>query len=101
MATTLTSKQRRHLKGLAHGSKPPLFQVGREGLSAQLVRSLDIALEDHELIKVQFLEGADIDRKEYSRQLAEHLDAALVQLIGFKAVLYRPRKEEPRIVLPR
>ncbi|MBD3243650.1 MAG: ribosome assembly RNA-binding protein YhbY [Chitinivibrionales bacterium] len=100
MATSLTSKQRRHLKGLAHGSRPPLFQVGREGLSEQVVRSLDAALDDHELIKVQFLEGADIDRKDYARQLSEQLDAALVQLIGFKAVYYRPRKENPRIVLP-
>jgi RNA-binding protein len=100
MATALTSKQRSYLKGLGHGSKPPLFQVGKEGLSDAVVASIDRALTDHELIKVQFLEKTDIDRKQYARTLEERCGAHLVQLVGFRALLYRPNPENPRIVLP-
>ena len=97
---SLSSKQRRYLKGLAHGKKPPLFQIGRDGLADNVVASLDAALTSHELIKVQFLGKADIDRKEYARILAERLGAHLVQLVGFKASFYRAHPEEPKISLP-
>ncbi len=100
MTEALTNKQRAYLKGLGHGNKPPLFQVGKEGLSEALVASIDKALTDHELIKVQFLEKGDIDRKEYARTLAESCRAHLVQLIGYRALLYRPHPQERRIKLP-
>lgn len=101
MAPGLTSKQRQYLKGLAHGKKPPMFQVGKDGLGDNVVASLDAALTSHELIKVQFLEKGDIDRKATARALAEQLNAELVQLVGFKASYYRANPDEPRIVLPR
>jgi len=96
----LTGKQRKYLKGLAHGDRPPLFQVGRDGLADNVMASLDSALTSHELVKVQFLEKGDIDRKAYARSIAERLGAELVQLIGYKASFYRANTEEPRIVLP-
>jgi RNA-binding protein len=97
---TLNSKQRRYLKGLAHGDRVPACQVGKAGLTEPVKASINTALRDHELIKVQFIDKELIDRHEMAGGVAEALGAHLVQLIGFKAVLYRRNPEKPRIVLP-
>ena len=98
--STLTSRQRRYLKGLAHGGKVPLCHVGREGLSDGQLKSLNAALSDHELIKVQFVDKENIDRRAYAVEVADAVRAQLVQVIGFKAVLYRSNPEQPAIRLP-
>lgn len=100
MPTTLTGRQRQYLKGLAHGGKVPLCQIGANGLSDAAIKDIEAVFRSHELIKVQFLEKGEIDRFEYAEQLAQRTGAAVVQVIGFKAVLYRPNPEKPRIKLP-
>ena len=100
MQSSLTSQQRQKLKGLAHGSKPPLFQVGKDGLSEPVLKSLGQALSDHQLIKVQFLEKGDIDRYEYAGKIAGELKAEVVQVIGFKAVFYRRNPEKRDLLGP-
>lgn len=83
-----TSKQRSHLKSL--GAKlEPVMQVGKEGISENLIRSLSEALEARELIKITILETATDDPKETARQLAETLEGEVVIVMGRKAVLYR------------
>ena len=46
--TTLSSAQRKYLRGLAHGLKA-VSQVGKQGLTDRLTESIDTALADHEL----------------------------------------------------
>lgn len=53
----MTSKQRAYLRGLAN-TLQPIFQIGKSGLSANLIKQLDDALEARELIKVSVLETA-------------------------------------------
>jgi len=96
----LTSGQRRHLKGLAHGDRVPVCQIGREGLTDSVQRSIDQALTNHELIKIQFIDRQNVDRHAAAGDTAERLGAQLVQVIGFKAVLYRRNPDRPRIQLP-
>lgn len=98
--SSLTSKQRRFLKGRAHGDKVPLCHIGKDGLSEPALASIRTTLTAHELIKVHFVDKEDIDRHELAEQTAKALGAELVQVIGFKAVLYRANPENPRIVLP-
>jgi RNA-binding protein len=97
----LTSSQRKFLKACAH-SLNPIIQVGKQGFDERVQKSLSIALDDHELLKVQLLFGGEGDKKADALHIAQTVKAELVQLIGFKAVLYRanPRKENG-IVLPR
>jgi RNA-binding protein len=95
----LNEKQRRHLKGLAHPLKPVIL-MGNAGLTPGVVAETRRALQDHELIKVR-LPG--LEREERDAQLArlaEETGSALVTRIGHVAVLYRPRPELPKIVLP-
>jgi RNA-binding protein len=96
----LNSTQRKYLKGLAHHLNPVL-QIGKEGLSGQVIQSLDQALKHHELVKIGLLETSGLNRKEAAREMAARLEAQVVQVIGFKISLYRPNpKKKKRISLP-
>jgi RNA-binding protein len=92
---SLTSKDRKHLKGLAHHLQP-VVQMGQKGLTHSVVRQVQQQLETHELIKVRAPGG---EAKELAQPLAQEADAELVQVIGRMIVLYRPNPEEPRIQL--
>ena len=58
----MTSKQRAYLRGLAN-SIDPIFQIGKSGLSENLLKQLDDALEARELIKINVLENSGEDVK--------------------------------------
>ena len=95
----LTERQRRHLRGLAHPLKP-IIQIGNAGLTDAVAAETARALHDHELIKVRFA-GADRGTRDAGLEaLAARTGSTLVTRIGHVAVLYRPRPDLPRIVLP-
>jgi len=96
---SLTAKQRQYLKGLGHALKP-IIQIGKEGLNERQLKSISKALEDHELVKINILETADLDKNEVSEIICTSLKAELVQTLGKKVLLFRPSKEKPKIVLP-
>lgn len=96
----LTTKQRAHLRSLAHHLKP-IFQVGKEGLSDAAVRAVTEAFNTRELLKVKVQEAAPLDVKEAGAALVDRVPRAhLVQTIGRTAVLFRPHPERPEIRLP-
>ena len=92
MPATLTSKQRQHLKRLAHPLSP-VVRVGKSGLTDAVVKEAQASLKAHELIKVRMDVEDGAERREAARQLAEASDAALVSTIGKIAILYREREE--------
>lgn len=100
MPKALSPSQVRHLRGLAHALKP-VVQMGAKGLSDALLAELEIALNDHELVKVKLAAEDREARDALLPALVERSGAALVQRIGNVAVLYRARSEKPGIVLPR
>jgi len=95
----LTGKQRRHLRALAHELKP-LVQVGKGGIDEGLIKAVDQALADHELIKVKVGESAGLDRHEAAETLAAQTKSEIAQVLGNIVVLYRPDPEDPQIKLP-
>jgi RNA-binding protein len=95
----LDGKQRRHLRALGHHLQP-VVQVGKEGVSAELIKATEQCLEDHELIKIKVGEGAG-DRHEIAEALASACKAELAGVLGRTALLYRARKKDPKIKLPR
>jgi RNA-binding protein len=95
----LSENQLRFLRGTAHALHP-LILIGQAGLTDAVGAETDRVLADHELIKVR-VRGADrAQRDQLIAQLAAHTGSALVSRIGHVAVLYRPRKPLPRLVLP-
>ncbi|MCA9626203.1 MAG: ribosome assembly RNA-binding protein YhbY [Myxococcales bacterium] len=96
----LTGKQRSYLRALAHDLKP-VVQIGVAGVSDGVIKQIDEALETHELVKVKLAKEAPVDTVSASEPLEQRLMANVAQRIGRTLVLYRPRREEPSIRLPR
>ena len=67
----ITGKQVRQLRSMANNLKPTVI-VGKEGVTANILKQVNEGLEAHELIKV-----------------ADQAEAELVQVIGKRVVLYR------------
>lgn len=99
--TTLTSRQRAHLRKLAHHLKP-IVLVGGDGVSESVLASIRDALNTRELLKVKLQESAPSDVREAASSITEGLpDVHSVQTIGRTIVLYRAHPEKPEIRLPR
>lgn len=88
MLDTITSKQRSKLKALA-SKLQPMTQIGKGGITDNLLKTLSDGLEAHELIKVSILETADEDARNLAENVADLLDAIPVAVIGRKAIFYR------------
>jgi RNA-binding protein len=100
-APDLSEKQRRHLRGLAHPLSP-VIRLGKDGLTEAVAKETVRALHDHELIKVKAPGGGGdrAARDNLFTELAQRTSSALVHRIGNVAVLYRPRADLPRILIP-
>lgn len=96
----MTSKQRAYLRSLANGLTP-IFQVGKNGMSDNLIKQIDDALEARELIKINVLETAPEDIKSIGESLASNTNSVFVQAIGNKITLYRKPKKNAKIILPK
>ena len=95
----LTGKQRRHLRALGHELKP-LVHVGKGGIDDGLVKAVDQALADHELVKVKVGDSAEVDRHEAAEELAAQTHSEVAQVLGNMVLLYRADPDEPVIELP-
>lgn len=96
----LTSKQRAYLRGLGQ-SCPAIMQVGKGGITENLLKTVSDALEARELVKLSVLDNCGEDPRTILDALCEALDADGVSCVGKKIVLYRESKEKKTIILPR
>ena len=89
----LTSKQRAYLRGMAQ-SLDTIFQVGKGGVTDNLLKTLSDALDAHEVIKVNILDNAEESPIDIAENVAELLGAVPVAVIGRKAIFYRYSRRE-------
>lgn len=94
----LTSKQRSQLRGLA-AAEDTIIQVGKGGITDNLIASVSDALKARELVKGKVLENSMLTAREACDALAEACRAEQVQVIGTKFVLYKRNEKEPKIEL--
>ncbi len=94
----MTSKERAYLRGLANGIKP-IFQIGKGGISENIYRQFDEALEARELIKASVLKNADQNTRSMAEDIAANVGAEVVSVMGNKFVLYRESRENKTIFL--
>lgn len=94
----MTSKQRAHLRSLA-STIEPIYQIGKSGVSPELTKGVDEALEARELIKINVLKNCMDEPNEMAAVLAERTKSQVVQVIGKKIVLYRKSVKNPQIEL--
>lgn len=89
----MTTKQRSKLRSLAQTIEP-IGQIGKGGISDNMVAGLSSALEARELIKVTVLKNAEDEAKYLADDLAAELNAEVVCTIGHKVVLYRRSQKD-------
>lgn len=89
----LRGKQKRQLRALAH-HLDPIFQIGKSGISADMVIGIRDALEKRELIKVSILQNCEEDKKNLAETISSRTSSELVQLIGHTIVLYKQSSKE-------
>jgi len=94
----LTSKQRAYLRGLASGYET-IFQIGKGGISENLIQQVKDALRKRELIKLRVLDNSMLTSREAADQIAEAVKADVVQVIGSRFVLFKRNPQEPVIDL--
>lgn len=89
----LTGKQIRQLRSMCNTLKATLI-IGKEGVTAGTAKQASDALEAHELVKCSVLDGCGIPARDVAYDLAERLEAEVVQVIGRKFTLYRASSRE-------
>ncbi|MDP4109375.1 MAG: YhbY family RNA-binding protein [Bacillota bacterium] len=89
----LTSKERATLRAIANNTET-IIQIGKDGITENVVRQADEALTARELIKLRVLDSSGLKAKEACTELAKQLSAEPVQSIGTRFVLYRQSKEK-------
>ena len=83
----LTPKEKAFLKSLAQKEKAT-FQIGKEGLSDNLLIDVLNYLNKHELIKISILQNSMVDKDE-AIEFFEDAGIEFVQFIGRVLVLYK------------
>lgn len=96
----LNERQKRHLRRLGHGLKP-VVRTGNAGLTEAVLAELEVALRDHELVKVKLVAEDRAQRRAFTETLLDRTGAMLVQAIGQMVLIYRPNPDKrQRIALP-
>ena len=88
------------MRGLAHDVHP-VVQIGKGGVTDGVITSVNAALDQHELIKVRFLEFKD-EKRDLAAQIAQRTGSEQVGMIGHVAIFYREHAdaEKRKIHLP-
>ena len=94
----LTSKQRAQLRGLASTAETVL-QIGKDGVTENVIKAADDVLRTRELIKCRVLENSILTPREACDILCQSCSAQPVQVIGTKFVIYRKNQKNPKIEL--
>ncbi len=94
---SLTPTQKKQFRTIGHGLNP-IITVAGNGLSENILLEADRALEDHELIKVKFAVSNREAKKQLIQEMAQIVEAEIVQEIGNVALYYRAaRKPDPKL----
>ena len=94
----MTGKQRASLRAMANTMETILL-IGKDGIVPNTIKQADDALEARELIKCAVQQGSPITAREALVRLCAELGAEPIQQIGRRFVMYRPSKENPRIIV--
>jgi RNA-binding protein len=84
----MKGRERAELRAEAHHLNPTVH-VGKEGLTAALISSLDDALRTRELVKVKLGKNAEVKPKDAAASLASATESEVIQVIGRTATFYR------------
>ena len=93
----MNGKQKRYLRSLAVNIKP-IVQIGKSGLSNEILTSIRNAADARELIKVNILQNSDEVATDVAEAI-EEMGLDVVQIIGRNLIVFKvsDRKENRKI----
>lgn len=93
----MNGKQKRYLRSLAVNIKP-IVQIGKSGLSNEILTSIRNAADARELIKVNILQNSDEVATDVAKAI-EEMGLDVVQIIGRNLIVFKvsDRKENRKI----
>ncbi len=94
----LNSRQRAQLRGMANDYET-ILHIGKSGITDNIETQAIEALEARELIKCKILETCPTSVRETADTLAQAVGADVVQVIGFKFILYKESQNNKTIKL--
>jgi RNA-binding protein len=90
---------RKALRAAGHHLSP-VVHVGKSGVTAAVLRQVEQALLDHELVKVRVGAEGPAGRFEAAERLRSESGAQVAQVLGRTILLYRQDPEKPRFEKP-
>lgn len=91
----MKGRERAELRAEAHHLDPTVH-IGQHGLTPSVITSLDDALRTRELVKVKLGVKGELKPKDVASSLALATGAAVIQVIGRTATLFRENPDLER-----
>lgn len=91
----LSVKQKVKLRSMAMTTRP-IYQIGKDGITSNLIEGISLALEAHELVKISVLKTVTEPLKQIAYDITSATHSELIQVIGRQIILYRKSKN-PKI----
>lgn len=91
----LSSRQRNYLRKAA-SELPDTVYIGKDGMSGNIIKQADEALEARELIKIKIQQNSAEDVKSAAETLAQHTHSEVIATIGKKIILFRQKLKDSR-----
>lgn len=95
----LSKPQLKFLRGKCHALNP-VVMVGQKGLTPPLLKELDNALDQHELVKIRIAAEDRAATLAIMDELCSREDTERVQVIGKTLTVFRRNKHKPVLQLP-
>ncbi len=92
MTLILSTDQKKQFKTIGHQLNP-IVTLGESGLSENVQKELERALEDHELIKIKIPAAPKSEKQALLDELCKICQCTLVQQVGNIALIYRAAKK--------
>ncbi len=89
---TITIEKRRALRAEAHALKP-IVMIGNAGLTDAVIKEIENALTNHELMKIRVFSDEKDARETILQAICERIGAAPIQHIGKILVIYKPSEK--------
>lgn len=88
----MLTADKKKFRAKAHSLKP-VIMIGQSGLTEAVLSEIELALDNHELIKIK-IQSDDRDlRSQISAEICSKTEAEFIQSIGKIIVIYRKNPE--------
>jgi RNA-binding protein len=90
---TLSNQQKKQFRAIGHRLRPVVTIAGK-GASPSVIKELERAISDHELIKIKLVVGDRTERHSLLAGVNDILGSVTVQQIGNVALIYRASDDQ-------